>query len=77
MSEDDLLRGEWHEYDCGSRYGDKPHWHPAYPPTNESPPLVVVTVSTRHPDKWELIDHETGEHWRIVDGNWRRPDNRR
>jgi hypothetical protein len=21
-------RGEWHEFDCGARFGDKPHWHP-------------------------------------------------
>ena len=23
--------GEWHEFDCGSLFGDKPHFHPAKP----------------------------------------------
>lgn len=34
------------------------------------PNLTTVQVSTRHPEKWELIDHDENKHYAIRDGRW-------
>lgn len=35
-------------------------------------PLTSVTIETRNPEKYLLIDRDTGEHWEIRDGAWER-----
>lgn len=34
------------------------------------PPLVKVEIRTRHPESYELLNHEDGTRWVIVDGKW-------
>ncbi len=36
-------------------------------------PLVTLTISTRVPSKWLIVDRETGDEWEWRDGAWRRP----
>jgi hypothetical protein len=49
-------------WECNSRATDRP-------------PLTTVQVSTRHPQDYELLNHEDGSRWVIRDGTWKRaPD---
>lgn len=40
---------------------------------NHRGPYVALTIHTRRPDKWLMIDRETGHQWEWRDGSWRTP----
>lgn len=42
------------------------------PGCNCDKPMVKVTVETHKPEKYLLIDRETGAQWEIRDGKWMR-----
>jgi len=36
-------------------------------------PLTTLTITTRTPQKWLIVDRESGEQWEWREGSWRRP----